>query len=101
MRTFVIKRLMAAIPLILIVTFITKALLVISPGDYLSILRDNPALSQEYYDRMQNREVTNDVAGVAELIIAKQRNGPTDKLKMAWLEQYARFDNIAEGEAPF
>ena len=52
MRTFVIKRLMAAIPLILIVTFITKALLVISPGDYLSILRDNPALSQEYYDRM-------------------------------------------------
>ncbi len=31
----------------------------------------------------------------AEIIIAKQRNGPTGKIKTAFIEQYARFDNLA------
>jgi replicative DNA helicase len=34
---------------------------------------------------------------VAELIIAKQRNGPTGKVKVAFHPAYARFDNLAEG----
>ena len=35
---------------------------------------------------------------VAELIIAKQRNGPTDTVKVRFDAQYTRFDNLAEGE---
>lgn len=32
----------------------------------------------------------------AEVIIAKQRNGPTGTVKMAFMPKYARFDNLAE-----
>ena len=39
----------------------------------------------------------------AELIIAKQRNGPTGTVKLAFLPKYARFDNLEVGreESPF
>ena len=39
----------------------------------------------------------------AELIIAKQRNGPTGTVKLAFLPKYARFDNLEAGreESPF
>ncbi len=74
----------------------------------LSDLRDSGSLEQdadlvgflyreEYYLRMQGREVPDDLAGRAEFVVAKQRNGPTDKVPMAFLEKFARFDNIAEG----
>jgi replicative DNA helicase len=33
--------------------------------------------------------------GIAEVIVAKQRNGPRGTVKLAWLEQYGRFANIA------
>lgn len=33
----------------------------------------------------------------AELIVAKQRNGPTGKVMVAFHPQYARFDNLAKG----
>lgn len=35
--------------------------------------------------------------GVAELIIAKQRNGPTDTVKTAFLGAYTRFENLLPG----
>jgi len=53
MKTFLIRRLLAAIPLIIVVTFITKAMLVLSPGNYLDNLRLNPGISREYIERMQ------------------------------------------------
>jgi replicative DNA helicase len=31
---------------------------------------------------------------VAEIILAKQRNGPTDTIKLAFLKEYARFENL-------
>ena len=37
---------------------------------------------------------TDDNLGVAEMIIAKQRNGPTDSFKMAWLAQFTKFENL-------
>jgi peptide/nickel transport system permease protein len=40
MRTFVLRRLLALIPLLLAVTFVTQALLVLSPGSYIDTLRD-------------------------------------------------------------
>ncbi len=33
--------------------------------------------------------------GVAEVIIGKQRNGPTGELKLAFIKEYARFENLA------
>jgi replicative DNA helicase len=35
--------------------------------------------------------------GIAELIVAKQRNGPTGVVKLAFLRQQTRFANLAEG----
>jgi replicative DNA helicase len=43
--------------------------------------------------------------GLAELILAKQRNGPTGRVKMAFLNRYTKFENLAadtgEDDAPF
>jgi replicative DNA helicase len=33
--------------------------------------------------------------GVAEIIIAKQRNGPIDTIKLAFLKEYTRFDDLS------
>ncbi len=36
-----------------------------------------------------------DLDGIAELIIAKQRNGPIDTIKMAFIKRFTRFENLA------
>src|SRR5215831_11185681 len=36
-----------------------------------------------------------DLEGEAELIVAKQRNGPTDRIRLAFLKQFTRFENRA------
>jgi replicative DNA helicase len=38
-----------------------------------------------------------DLRGVAEIIIAKQRNGPIGKVRMAFLHNSTRFESLAEG----
>src|SRR5947209_1864081 len=43
----------------------------------------------EYYDR-DNPELE----GKAKIIIAKQRNGPTDAVQMAFLKEFTRFDSL-------
>ena len=40
------------------------------------------------------------VKGTAELIIAKQRNGPTDTLKLTWQREFTRFRDWSPHEAP-
>ena len=35
--------------------------------------------------------------GVAEVIIGKQRNGPTGKVRLTFLGEYTRFENYASG----
>jgi replicative DNA helicase len=32
--------------------------------------------------------------GIAEIIIAKQRNGPTDSVKLAFIREYTKFENL-------
>ncbi len=51
---------------------------------------------EDYYDR-DNPEIK----GVAEIIIGKQRNGPTDTVKLRWMPQFGIFDNLVRGpDAP-
>ena len=47
---------------------------------------------EEYYDR-DNEELK----GKAEIIIAKQRNGPTGSIQLAYLADYTRFENLQHG----
>ena len=47
---------------------------------------------EEYYDRENE-----DLKGKAEIIIAKQRNGPTGTIQLAYLADYTRFENLASG----
>jgi len=48
---------------------------------------------EEYYDRENE-----DLKGKAEIIIAKQRNGPTGSIQLAYLSEYTRFENLATGD---
>jgi replicative DNA helicase len=41
-----------------------------------------------------------DLQGTAEIIISKQRNGPTGRLKLAFLKSCTRFETMAEGGLP-
>jgi len=50
---------------------------------------------EEYYDRENE-----DVKGKAEIIIAKQRNGPTGSIDLAFLSDYTRFENLARDDGP-
>ena len=49
---------------------------------------------EEYYNRDDE-----DLKGKAEIIIAKQRNGPTGVVHMAYLADYTRFENLAHGDS--
>ena len=50
-----------------------------------------------YRDDVYNKDPNNPDAGTAELIIAKQRNGPTGTVKLAFLREQTRFANLAAG----
>ena len=72
----------------------------------LSDLRESGALEQDadvviliYRDDAYNRDPNNPEAGTAELILAKQRNGPTGVVKLAFLREQTRVANLAQGPA--
>jgi replicative DNA helicase len=65
----------------------------------LSDLRESGAIEQDadvvafiYREEQYNR--TEENAGIAEVIIAKQRNGPTDTVQLAFLKEFTRFENM-------
>jgi len=72
----------------------------------LSDLRESGALEQDadvvifiyrpdmYADK---NDSPSDGEGVAELIIGKQRNGPTGVVKLAFIREFTRFENLAAG----
>ena len=69
----------------------------------LSDLRESGALEQDadlvgliYRDDVYNRDPNSPDAGTAELIIAKQRNGPTGVIRLAFLREQTRFANLAQ-----
>ena len=76
----------------------------------LSDLRDSGAIEQDadvviflykddYYDK---KDGSGDEGCIAEVIIAKNRHGSTNTVKMGWIGRYTKFRTIAEnvGEAP-
>jgi replicative DNA helicase len=70
----------------------------------LSDLRESGALEQDsdtviflYRDEYYHPEETTD-RGIAELIIAKQRNGPTGTVRMRFVSSCTRFENLAPGQ---
>ena len=70
----------------------------------LSDLRESGALEQDadvvvliYRDDVYNKDPNSPDAGTAELILAKQRNGPTGVVRLAFLREQTRFANLAQG----
>jgi replicative DNA helicase len=65
----------------------------------LSDLRESGALEQDadvvimiYREDMY--EATEENQGIAELIVAKQRNGPTGTVRLAFIREFTRFENL-------
>lgn len=71
----------------------------------LSHLRESGAIEQdadvvmfihrEEFGMSREEAMEKDLHGVADLIVAKQRNGPTGDIKLSWLSQFTRFENAA------
>jgi len=59
-----------------------------------SIEQDADVIMMIYRDDYYDRE-NSDAKGIAEIIVGKQRNGPTGVAKLAWLSQYGQFANLA------
>ena len=68
----------------------------------LADLRESGAIEQDadviiflYRDEVYNRSEDNPHKGKAEIIVGKQRNGPTDKFELAFLDKYTCFENLS------
>jgi replicative DNA helicase len=72
----------------------------------LSHLRESGAIEQdadvvmfvhrEEYYHTHEEAVEKGICGQADIIVAKQRNGPTDDIKLAWFGQFTRFENLSQ-----
>jgi len=68
----------------------------------LSDLRESGSIEQDadlvgfiYRDEYYNDD--SESQGLAEVILAKHRNGPTDSIKLSFLKRYAKFADLAAG----
>jgi replicative DNA helicase len=66
----------------------------------LSDLRESGAIEQDadvvvLLMREEYYRPTEENKGIAEVIVAKQRNGPVGTIKLAFLKEYVRFENLA------
>jgi replicative DNA helicase len=77
----------------------------------LSDLRESGSIEQDadvvafihrdsYYNKDENGEEDPESKNKAEIIIAKQRNGPTGSVHLAYIAECTRFENMAFGAGP-
>jgi replicative DNA helicase len=72
----------------------------------LSHLRESGAIEQdadvvmfihrEEYYVTREEAMEKGIAGQADVIVAKQRNGPTGDVKLAWFDKHTRFENLSQ-----
>jgi replicative DNA helicase len=60
-----------------------------------SLEQDSDVVVFLYRDEVYNPETPD--RGTAEVIVAKHRSGPTGKVRLAWLDRYTKFANMAKG----
>ena len=66
----------------------------------LSDLRESGAIEQDadlvvFLYREEYYKTKTEKKGIAEVIISKQRNGPTGQIDLAFIKEYAKFENLA------
>lgn len=72
----------------------------------LSHLRESGAIEQdadvvmfvhrEEYYHTHEEAMEKGICGQADIMVAKQRNGPTGDIKLAWFSQFTRFENLSQ-----
>jgi len=73
------------------------------PRPLMSDLRESGSIEQDadvvaFIYREDYYHETDENKGMSELIISKQRNGPTGTVKLAFLKEFTRFENYYGGE---
>lgn len=75
-------------------------------GDHkpqLSDLRESGSIEQDadvvlfvYREDLYKKDPEEEDTGIAEIIIGKQRNGPTGSIRLAFINQWTKFENLAD-----